>query len=133
MKDETINMMKLGVSMILFSGLLTYVIFTFVLGKSIGNDFLTKTQEIQVQTEAGPLRELSGIETIMPAATAFSMFEYQYKNIRQITCYVCDPINGEVRTMNQNLCISEHLEGYVKILVEYNEAYGLYDITIWPS
>lgn len=133
MKNESIDLLKLGVSMGFLAILLTYVLFTVVLGKNIGNVFLSKTDEIQVATEVGALKELSNLETIMPAATAFSLLEYQKRNIRQITCYVCEPVNGEVRTIYETLCIASHLKGSVKLYIEYNNTYGLYDISIWPE
>lgn len=133
MKEEAIELLKFGVSLVFLSILLFYVSLSIIQGKNIGTQFLNKSNQIQVNSQMGALKELSDVEKIMPAATIFSLLEYNSRNIRQIICFVCDPINGEVRDMNENLCITSHLKGEVKVLIEYNDAYGMYDVVIWPA
>ena len=133
MKTESVDLMKLGATMTFLAILLTYVLYSVLLGKSIGNESLSKIDKIQLSSQASTLSELNHVETRMPAATAFSFIEYNYKDIREITCYICDEKNGLVSTMDQNLCITSHLKGNVKVLVEYNDAFGLYDIIIKAS
>lgn len=132
LQRESIDLMKLGASMVFLSVLITYVIFSFLLGKDIGNESLNKIDNIQISSQTGALDELNNMETVMSSATAFSLFEYYHEDIRQITCYVCDT-NGEIRTIDKDLCIHSHLKGYVKVSVEYNNSYGLYDIVIRPA
>jgi hypothetical protein len=130
MKTESVDLMKLGATMTFLSILLTYVVYSVLLGKSIGNESLSKIDKIQLSSQVSTLSELNHVETRMPAATAFSFIEYNYKDIHEITCFICDDKKGLVSTMDQNLCITSHLKGYVTVLVEYNDAFGLYDITI---
>lgn len=130
MLKDAIDMAKFGMGLVFFSLLLYYTIDSVNMGKNFSDDMMQGLERAQISTEKSTMDALNNMDTVMSAATAFSLMTYNVNNIRQVTCYVCDPSYGEVRTMEDNLCILTHLKGNVIVSVDYNTSYGLYDITL---
>jgi aspartate carbamoyltransferase regulatory subunit len=129
MNKDAIDMAKFGMGLVFFALLLYYTIDSVNMGKNVGADTLSGFEQVQIAAEKSTLEDLNNLDTVMPAATAFSLLEYNIKNIRQVTCYLCDSTNGEVRAMNEDLCIVAHLKGTVVVSVRYKDSFGLYDVT----
>lgn len=131
MKDESIDILKMGASMALLAVLIVYVVQSVILGKQIESKTVTELNSIQIISESGGLKDLNDVETLMPAASVLALLEYNHRNIGTITCYICDQY-GEERTMNESLCITTHLKGNVRVYVKYDSGMGLFNITIRP-
>lgn len=128
MNNDAIEMAKFGMGLIFFAFVLYYTINSVNIGKNAGDNTLQGLEQVQIEVERSTMNELNNMDTVMSAATAFSVLEYNMKSIRQVTCYACDSVNGEVRTMDESLCIVAHLKGDIIVSVRYNNSFGLYDV-----
>lgn len=131
MKDESIDVLKIGASMAMLAVLIVYVVQSVILGKQIQNKTSNELNTIQIISESGGLKELNDVENIMPAASLLALLQYNHRNIGTVTCFICNQ-NGEVRTMDETLCVTTHLKGNVRVLVKYDSGMGLFNITIKP-
>ena len=129
MKEEAIDMLKLGASMALLAVLIVYVVQSVLLGKHIQGSAIDKLNTVQVSSESGVLKDLNNCETVMTAPTLLALIQYNQNYIGSVTCYICDA-SGEERTMDEDVCVISHLRGNVRVYVEYNSGYGLYNLTV---
>lgn len=131
MKDETIDILKMGASMAMLAVLIVYVVQSVILGKQIQSKTSAELNSAQIISESGGLKDLNDVETIIPAASLLALLQYNHRNIGTVTCYICDQY-GEERTMNESLCITTHLKGNVRVYIKYDSGMGLFNITIKP-
>lgn len=129
MKDESIDVLKFGGSMAILAVLIVYVVQSVILGKQIQSKTSDELNSIQIISESGGLKELNDVENIMPAASLLALLQYNHRNIGTVTCYICNQY-GEVRTMDESLCVITHLKGDVRVYVKYDSGMGLFNITI---
>ena len=129
MNNDAIDLAKFGMGLVFFAFVLYYTIDSVNIGNTIGDSTLSAMEQVQIAVEKSMMDELNNMDTVMSSATAYSLLEYNRKNIRQVTCKVCDPTAGKVYTMDESLCIVTHLKGNVIVSVQYNASFGLYDIT----
>ncbi len=52
--------------------------------------------EAEVEAGNANLRELSYDHVIMPAASVYSLTQYNASQIHDITCYICDPATANM-------------------------------------
>lgn len=129
MNNDAIDLAKFGMGLVFFAFVLYYTIDSVNLGNTIGDNTFNAMEQVHIEVEKSTMDELNNLDTVMSAATAYSLLEYNRRNIRQVTCYVCDPVDGEVKAMDESLCIVAHLKGNVIVSVLFNDSYGLYDVT----
>jgi hypothetical protein len=129
---EGIDVVKLGVMMAFLSVLLIYVIYGIQVGKDIGNETYNVMSDAEIEADNANLRELSYDYVIMPAASVYSLTQYNASQIHDLTCYICDIAHGKYELMSDTPCILEHLQGKVKLKTEYDEMLGQYHLFIYP-
>lgn len=129
---EGIDVVKIGVMMGFLSILLVYVIYGVQVGKGMGNKVYDNMSDAELETDNANLKSLSYDYAILPAASVYSLIQYNSNEIHDITCYICDNIHGKYETVSDTPCLLEHLQGKVKLITEYDEMLGQYHLKIYP-
>lgn len=129
---EAVDVLKIGVMMGFISVLLIYVIYGINVGKDMGNSVYNDMSNAEISTNNANLKSLSYEYTILPAATVYSLTQYNSTEIYDLTCYICDNTNGRYEKISDSPCLLEHLKGRVKLITEYDEMLGQYHLKIYP-
>lgn len=132
LKEEFINLIKLGVTMCVLAALMIIATYNVLLGKDVGGRVEESFQRINVDAQIGTLKEIEGVETLLPAATTLAFIEYNKTNMGTVTCYLCDRDYGLITPVEKKSCLMSHLNGYVSVLIEKDPVTGLYNLTMRP-
>lgn len=129
---EGIDVLKIGVMMGFISVLLIYVIYGVQVGKEVGNSTYEIMSEAEQETNSANLKDLSYDKVILPAASVYSLTQYNATQIHDITCYICDNVHGKYEAISDTPCLLDHLQGRVELITEFDEMLGQYHLIINP-
>lgn len=130
--NEGIDVVKIGVMMGFISILLVYVIYGVQVGKGMGSKVYDNMSSAEIEADNANLKSLSYDYAILPAASVYSLIEYNSNEIHDITCFICDNAHGKYETVSDTPCVLEHLQGKVKLTTEFDEMLGQYHLKIEP-
>lgn len=129
--EEAISSIKMGVVLIFFTAILTYIIFNVGFGKEMLNDTVETIEESVFDTTYQSFQSFTEKGMTVTSAAAYAFIGYNENEIASITCYVHDG-RGVIGYGMDDTCLRNHLKGRVLLKAEYDENEGQYKLFLYP-
>lgn len=112
MAEEALDSIKMGIVLIFFAAILSYVVLNTRFGKDMLNAAVFEIEEETARTDRQSFNRFSGEGAVVTAAAAYALIGYEENKIASVTCYM-HGAEGVVGYGMDDTCLKNHLQGNV--------------------